>query len=1079
MLRHLLPILTVSLSLLPMAADASDLALLSNNVRKGKANAAFPEGTAVVPTEMTVTWVTEGEYATDAETVETSRQGSLKKTILFDGNTGGNWKSRTYSAWRKGEWATLVVDLGAEYALGEFDVWALHEASRDTEAFYVLLSNDGKTYTPHGMASSEGTPLEKDLFARLRLALEHPVKARYVKFRIQRRKTAKQQQIGEIAIWGIAPKEGVIYLQSDSRPKVVFSAETIQSGVVKLDWTASGKLDPTVKQWRIYQGPEPFASVKGTNVKLLRAVPGKDVQAIIYPLKPGRTHYFGVTAVYPQGEYPLVTPVAVQMPMPLACETFGDMVAINHFWSGGGHRVSHGANQKAYEEVALDLLAETGIRHIRWWAVDPRIYRKYYEKGIGVYTYPHRNNIPEATRLGVNVFSGPGNEPDLNTAPTATYVKNLERVYRKKTKENPDALICAPSSGLEDTSIKWLERFYEQGGKDLFDVLDLHTYCKVAGGHKEPEGYPAGAPEAMYDNMRKIRAILKRHGDTDKPVISTEFGYSEAVVDNPSGHITPQIKAEYLVRGLIIHHALGFKRVFLYSFWDEGEDLNFTEHRFGLIDFDLQKKPAYFAIQTLMDLIGKDRLVGPMGNLPLPSIGYVYENPKTRRLTSVVWDGSGRRRGVFRTRSQQVRRIDLFGRGVDILPDEDGRFSVIYGPSPVYLKTDRPVEYLSSERIPPSARGTALDVKLETSQLIVPSGAAEARLPLMVDNAQARPAALRLRVIDGQGSKVADKEIQVQAATKASVTVRIPMSDTVPALSRFVLSVVEKQASGVGSTITSHPFFLRRLHKPSEMPTTAEGPFYTLGQPVFFLCSDALEVTIDAHRGGRVLEIIDRGSATNQVHMDYGVLPNIENVPFAFGIWDTLNGKLKNSPLRVVAAKGGELTLAGSVDDLEITQTWTLSGGALRLKIAVENQSNLAKRIRYRMHPEYTIGGVGDSVTDVLLFPQATGIEKLPFWTGLGEKKIGPLAENWWAAADLSRKIMLKQWIDGEGWSAPRIWFGQGCYNVELATQPKLTVDSGKTWQATLCWSVTHLTQDDIEAGAKAIPQPGNGGVSP
>ena len=691
---HLFRSLVSILLLIPVPVSASDWALLSNNIKEGKHNKAFPAGTIVLPTGMTASWVKDGEYATDEETVKTSRFGESKEMVLFDGNTGSSWKSRTYSKWGGGPWATLVVDLAAEYALSEFDVWALHEASRDTAAFHVLLSDDGKTYTPHGMASSKEAPLEKGLFAKVHLTLESPVKARYVKLRIQRRKTAKQQQIAEIAIWGGRPQEGVTYLESDSRPKVAFAVQTIQSGVVRIDWSQSSNLEAKVRQWKIYRSAKPFTTVGDGEAQLVKSVPGKATYAIIYPLKSGQKYCLGVTAVYPQGEYPLVNTVVTEMPMPLECNTFGDMVAINHFWGGGSHRTSHGPDQNAYERVALDLLGKSGIKQIRWWRVSAEVYQWFYEKGIGVYTYPHGNNIEAATQLGVNEFAGPKNEPDLSTVPIASYIKSLAERYQMKQRANPDAVICAPSSGLEDSSIQWLDTFYEQGGRELFDVLDLHTYCKIAGGHRVPDGYPPGAPEAMFDNMRKVRSVLQKHGDHGKPIISTEFGYSDALVNNPSGRITPLNQAEYIVRGLVIHHALGFKRVFLYSFWDEGEDRNFTEHRFGLIDFDLQKKTAYHAVKTALGQIGDCQLKGPLPNMSLPSMGYVYQKQNGNGLVHVIWDGSSQRSGLFQAKSKTIRQVDMLGLATDLLPDADGRFTVRYGSSPIYLHADEMIEFV-------------------------------------------------------------------------------------------------------------------------------------------------------------------------------------------------------------------------------------------------------------------------------------------------------------------------------------------------------------------------------------------------
>ncbi len=1041
------------------ATEVMDLHLLSNNILPGRKNDSFPAGTKVQATDLKVTWVSEGEFATDSESMSTGGEGAK---MLFDGNTGDNWKSRSYSKWSGGQWVTLVADLGSPHAVQAFDVWALHEASRDTEAFSVLLSDDGKTFTPHGLVSSEDQPLENKKIIKMTLKLDAPVKARYVKFRIQRRKSARQQQIAEVAIWGSRPEEGVHYLGADSRPKVQFRVETIQSGVVKVDWSENRQVHAGVSKWNVYAGEKSFDSVEDAEVTLLKTVPGTASHTLVFPMQPGKEYVFGVTAVYSPGEYALVNPVPVKMPLPLQCDTFGDMVAVNHFWGGGGHRVSRGPDQESYDKVALDLLGKSGIKQTRWWSVDPKIYQMFYEKGVGVYTYPHSRNIQEASKLGVYAFSGPGNEPDLKTTPISTYVKHLKGVYEKMQRENPDAVVCAPSSGLEDSSIAWLDKFYQEGGKDYFDVLDLHTYCKIAGGHVVPEGYPKGAPEAMFDNMRKIHEILEKYEDTDKPVISTEFGYSDALVNNPSGRITPRIKAEYLVRGLIIHHALGFDRVFMYSFWDEGEDINFSEHRFGLLDYNLQKKEAYYAVETSLKEIGDCALEAPVKGLASPSYGYVYVKAEDAGQVAVIWDGASPKEGVFQTSSPSVKVVDMFGNADELLPDDDGKFSVSFGSSPVYLHTDAPISVVQVSPARVVAGAGPVVPLLVQKQVIVAEDAEGASLPVELSNPNDREIPLTLVIVDKEGKTLSELAFTAPALQTSLAAVPLPRLKN-STLDRLKLNVVEPQPSGIGSRVTTTAFYLRSLQAAPEAAQTKEVMFPLIENPVYLLSNADLAVTIDAWRGGRLLEFIDRKSASNQVRIDYGVLPNIDNIPFAFGIWDSFSGKLKNDPMEIVEAKDGRLILTGKSGALEVTQTWTLAGNTLSLAMKVDNPTGAEQKFSYRSHPEYTVGGVGESVTDVLGFPRENRFETLPFWSGLGKKESGELFGSWWAAVDTANGMALKQQISGEGWAEPGIWFGQGHYNVELATERGFEIAAGKSWEGTLEWSLHHVDGGDVQ----------------
>lgn len=758
------------------------------------------------------------------------------------------------------------------------------------------------------------------------------------------------------------------------------------------------------------------------------------------------------------------------MPQPLACAVFGEMVGINHFWGGGAHR-KKGRDNSAYETVALDLLQQSGIRHIRWWQVDKDIYQRYYNKGIGVFTYPFGDNLKRGSELGVRAFSGPGNEPDLTTAPVEKYVENLRAVYAKKNAICPDAVICAPSSGLEDTSIAWLDRFYARGGKDAFDVLDLHTYCKIAGGHKQPEGYPAGAPEAMFDNMRKVREVLAKYGDTAKPVISTEFGYSEAIPNNPSGKVTPLIKAQYLVRGLVIHHALGFRRVFLYSFWDEGDDANFTEHTFGLLDYDLQKKPAFFAVQTLLRTLGACELVPAAAPTP-PVFHYRYCNPRSGENVSILWDGTGTKKARFRTAAQEVRRTELLGGRSTILPEADGTFAVLIGPSAMYLSAAKELEFLGAEPYADEAAGAgAFAAEPEARQVVITAPATAATFRIRADNRTGQEVSLRLVATGNNGARVLDQTRTVAAGVGQVLDCSLPIEREGPALQALRLQIIRNHDGS--NAAEEFPLFVRILPEATDAPATVQQTFAGLEAPVYCLSNRQLAVSIDPARGGRVLEILERKTGTNQLRMDYALLPQLPRIPLAYGIWTDLNGKLRNDPQTVVAAKDGLLEVSAEAEGLRLIQRWALSDRTLSLAVRIINTGDAEKKLHYQLHPEYTVGGTGDSVTDVLYLPKGGRLEALPFWSGLGEKAGGTRAQDGWAVLDTRSKTALRQTISGDNWAQPRVWFGQGHYNIELDTAAELRLSGGKEWQAELTWTLqdgvtAEQLQADFTAGAAA-----------
>ncbi|WPJ94896.1 hypothetical protein SH580_15810 [Coraliomargarita algicola] len=1026
--------------------------LLSNNlVGQKKQIQDFSEWPQSLATQMNAQWVVDGEFANDDETMRT---GGENAKVLFDGNTGSNWKSIAFTKWNSGHWVSLNLSFEQPYLIQAVDVWAVHEKTRDSDFVEILFSEDGINYIPHQRSAMPAVPHESKNFVKIPLRLDEPVLAQHMQMRIARVKSARQQQISEIAVWGSQPEEGQTYLNATDRPEVEFTIEKIQAGVAKLDWSAFKKLTPDVQSWKIYTSSSSFSSPGDPGVELLKKVSGKEDGTTLYPLTPNQNYYFAVNAVFDAGENPKVKSQACQMPQPLAMDTFSDMVAINHFWGGGGNRQKNEQRDHvAYETVALDLLAETGISQIRWWECSPKIVQKFYQKGIGVYTYPHGNNMETGGKLGIYAYSGPGNEPDLKTRPIQHYVDSLKKVSQKRDELIPDAVICAPSSGLEDHSIEWLDKFYELGGKDYFDVLDLHSYCKIAGGHQQPEGYPLGAPEAMYDNMRKIREVMKKHGDWGKPMISTEFGYSEAPANNPSGPISPLVKADYLVRGLIIHHVLGFKRVFLYSFFDEGNDLNFTEHTFGLIDYDLQKKPAFFAVKTLMDTLGDAVYEQPLGGLEMPSIGYSFQHRESEMQTIVLWDGTTDKVASFKTAASEVTLTTLLGEQLTLIPSKEGLITAPYGSSPIYLSAEQALEFVGSEKAQIIQSQSDWTLRPAAQRQIVNQAQSSFKLPLQLDGKISTAKDIRVIVSEPSAGVILDDHMTINDSQK-EFSIDIALDQLNAPLQKLKIQIVQ-QINGL-STSKEYPFYLRRLQGKG-----AQVQFPDMEEPVCILSNEDITVSIDVARGARVLELIDNHTLSNQINMDYSMMPNLPSIPFAYGIWSTFNGKLKNAPMQLVEFKDEQLIVQASVGSLNITQEWKLNGSTLDHTIKLANVGSTDSEFKVEIHPEYTVGGAGESVTDVLFFPLSQGVERLPFWSGLGHHKTGDLTANWWAALDLVSKLSLEQTLDASAWAQPRVWFGQGSYNVELKTRPGLKIAAGASWQTQLSWT---LANDKDEA---------------
>ena len=79
------------------------------------------------------------------------------------------------------------------------------------------------------------------------------------------------------------------------------------------------------------------------------------------------------------------------------------------------------------------------------------------------------------------------------------------------------------------------------------------------------------------------------------------------------------------------------------------------------------------------------------------------------------------------------------------------------------------------------------------------------------------------------------------------------------------------------------------------------------------------------------------------------------------------------------------------------------------------------------------------------------------FWNGLGNKPVQPLSDGWWKVDDSAKKVRLEQKFDLKKFRTPRLWFGLGCYNLEMESAKNLTLKPGDSWNGSLTWTLSHF----------------------
>ena len=110
-----------------------------------------------------------------------------------------------------------------------------------------------------------------------------------------------------------------------------------------------------------------------------------------------------------------------------------------------------------------------------------------------------------------NEENGPGMWRDKPNP--ANYVILLKATYEEIKKINPDIKVLI--GGFVGVPFEFIEGVYKAGGKDYFDIMNFHPYR-------------AKSPEAgqLYEDIRKLVALMEKYGDGNKPMWITEIGYA-------------------------------------------------------------------------------------------------------------------------------------------------------------------------------------------------------------------------------------------------------------------------------------------------------------------------------------------------------------------------------------------------------------------------------------------------------------------------------------------------------------------------------------------------------------------------
>lgn len=209
-----------------------------------------------------------------------------------------------------------------------------------------------------------------------------------------------------------------------------------------------------------------------------------------------------------------------------------------------------------------------------------------------------------------NIYSEWGEQP-VNPE---GYTRLLCEGYRRAKEADPEAVIIGgalaptvslnpgpgPGTGLND--FVFLQRMYDAGAADCFDILSVNDYILWSG----PTDHRMRPLNINFARPVYIRDIMVANGDADKPVWISEMN-SNAVPNNPDiqdwirfGQVTPEQQARYAVlayqRAMEEWPWMGVVNLWFFKRASDAEQ-NQSWYYFRMVEPDFTPLPVYEAMR--------------------------------------------------------------------------------------------------------------------------------------------------------------------------------------------------------------------------------------------------------------------------------------------------------------------------------------------------------------------------------------------------------------------------------------------------------------------------------------------------
>lgn len=144
-------------------------------------------------------------------------------------------------------------------------------------------------------------------------------------------------------------------------------------------------------------------------------------------------------------------------------------------------------------------------QHLDQWANFVRTVVERYQNNLPVWEVWNEENIE-------GFWKNPNAED---------YAKLLKRTYETIKAVNPKLRVAF--GGTAGVPYEFIENVYKAGGKDSFDIMNIHPYSQ-----------PHPPESSLEEKIVKLRELMAKYGDEKKPIWITELGWPTHATPSPS-----------------------------------------------------------------------------------------------------------------------------------------------------------------------------------------------------------------------------------------------------------------------------------------------------------------------------------------------------------------------------------------------------------------------------------------------------------------------------------------------------------------------------------------------------------------